>query len=115
MNRIEIVATFPAIAEDDRDEFTKLVSEIVEASSAEPGTIQYDAYVASDGKSCVFREVYADSDAVLAHMGNVGEMLGTLVDLGGGLEIDMLGTPSDALVEASAPFAPRRCSHLAGV
>ena len=53
------------------------------------------------------RETYADSDAVLSHLGNVGPLLGRLVYRGGGLELAVFGDPSAALRDAIAGFQPR--------
>ena len=60
------------------------------------------------------REIYADSDAMLAHLGNVGELLGRLIELGGGLEPEGFGSPSAGLAEAIAPFNPTMYGHFQG-
>ena len=44
---------------------------------------------------------------MLAHLGNVGPLLGRLVYLGGGLELAVFGDPSAALRDAIAAFQPR--------
>ena len=60
------------------------------------------------------REVYANSDAMLAHLGNVGELPGRLVELGGGLEPEGFGSPSFVLAEAIAPFNATMYGHFQG-
>jgi hypothetical protein len=52
------------------------------------------------------RETYANSDAILAHIANMGDLIGKLADLGGGVEIEVFGDPSPELVEAAATFGP---------
>lgn len=61
-------------------------------------------------------ETYADSDALLTHIGNadVGELVDKLVALGGGLELDVFGTPSPQLTEAIAGVNPRYYSYFMG-
>ena len=76
--------------------------------------MQYDWFFSDDGGRCVVREAYASSDAVLEHLGHVGPMLGRLVELGGGLELEVFGEPSQALSEAIAAFDPAVYSYVQG-
>lgn len=48
---------------------------------------------------CVVLEIYADSNAVLSHAGNVGEHLQQLVELAD-FSIELYGNPSEELLEA---------------
>ena len=52
------------------------------------------------------RETYESSDAALAHMANLGELVGRLAQLGGGFEVEVVGTPSGELIEAAAALQP---------
>ena len=64
------------------------------------GTLQYDWFLNEDQTVCRVREKYRDSDAVLEHMGNLGETLGhllTLVDM----SLEVYGTPSEQLLMAT--------------
>lgn len=76
--------------------------------------MHYDWYFSEDETRCEVREIYADSDAMLAHLGNVSEQLGRLVELGGGLEANGYGRPSAELAEAIAPFNPTLHGHFQG-
>jgi hypothetical protein len=38
----------------------------------EPGTQGYEWFLTGDGRTCHINERYADSDAVMAHLGNFG-------------------------------------------
>lgn len=60
------------------------------------------------------RETYADSDAVLAHMANLGELLPQLVEAGGGVEIEVFGSPSAQLLEAAAALEPSVYAYFQG-
>lgn len=49
------------------------------------------------------------------HLGNVGEILGPVAQLGGGIEIEMFGgSPSDELVQALAMFRPTHFPYFQG-
>lgn len=114
MDELQINATFPNIPPENLDEFKKLADQGVEVTRDEEGTLRYDFFLNADGTKCVLREVYASSDAVLAHMGNMGELLGRLIEVGGGIEIEVFGEPSAQLLEAGAALDPTVYSHLEG-
>jgi quinol monooxygenase YgiN len=106
MNQLQVTATFPNIAPADLDQFKQLSGEALELAKAEAGTIQYDWFFSADETKCLVRETYENSDAVLAHMGNLGDLLGQLAQLGGGLEVEVFGTPSGELIDAAAAMQP---------
>lgn len=55
------------------DAFETLMNEMVAATkSNEPGAHTYEWFVSDDMKSCHIYERYADSAAVMAHLGNFG-------------------------------------------
>ena len=76
---------FPNIAPDDLAEFKQLAAATLQLAIPEPGTLQYDWFFSEDQTRCVVSEIYADSDAMLAHLGNVAEYMGRQIELGGGL------------------------------
>jgi quinol monooxygenase YgiN len=49
------------------DTFEALMEEMVEHTSKEPGTLNYEWYASDDGGAVHIYERYADSDAVIAH------------------------------------------------
>ncbi len=114
MQKIQVSAVFPNIAPADLAAFKQVAAEALELTIPEPGTLHYDWFFSEDETKCVVREIYADSDAMLAHLGNVGELLGRLIELGGGLEPEGFGSPSAALAEAIAPFNPTMYGHFQG-
>ncbi len=59
------------------------------------GTLQYDWFFSDDASECVVRERYADSDAVLDHMANLGETLHSLLAISD-LSLEVFGKPSEA-------------------
>jgi quinol monooxygenase YgiN len=114
MEKIQILAVFPNIAPGDLAEFKQLAAETLQITLSEPGTLQYDWFLSEDQTRCVLSEIYADSDAMLAHLANVGEYMGRQIELGGGLEGDVYGSPSAELAEAIAPFNPTVYGHFQG-
>ena len=114
MDQLQINATFPNIAPENLDDFKKLAAEGLEVTKGEEGTLQYDWFMSNDGSKCVLRETYASSDAALTHMGNMGELLGRIIELGGGIEIEVFGEPSEDLMAAGAALEPAVYSFLQG-
>lgn len=102
----EITATLPKIAPGDLAEFKQLAAQLLERTKGEAGALRYDWFLNADETKCVVRETYENFDAVLAHMANVGELLGKLAELGGGLEIEGFGPASPQLAEAAAAMHP---------
>lgn len=114
MESIQITATFPKIAPGDLEEFKEVGARALELAKGEAATLQYDWFFNSDETTCVVRETYATSDAVLAHMGHLGELIGKLAELGGGIEVEAFGAPSPQLLEAAAALQPAVYSYYQG-
>ena len=64
------------------------------------GTLQYDWFINDANTECVVHELYADSDALLAHVTNLGETLGALMAVAD-LSIEVYGAPSAELLQAA--------------
>ena len=111
MEEIQMIATFPSISAEDLEEFEKCADEALRLVRTEGGNLQYDWFLSDDKTRCVVQERYVDSDAVLEHLGNVGGVLPRLAELGGGLEVDVLGDPTravrDAVSQRVRAFHPR--------
>jgi quinol monooxygenase YgiN len=107
MEQLQISATFPSISPGHTDRFAQLAAEALVTIRSEPDTLQHDWFVSNDGARCVVRETYTSSEAFLAHLTNAGALLGRLIELGGGLELEVFGEPSAPLREAIAGFQPR--------
>lgn len=106
MEQIQITATFPKIAPGDLAEFKRLAAQALEITKGEAAALQYDWFFNGDETECVVRETYENSDAILAHMANLGELLGKLAEAGGGLKIEAFGPVSPQLAEAAAALQP---------
>lgn len=114
MDRLQLTARFPNIPSGNLLEFKKLAAQALEITKGEAGTLQYDWFFNDDETVCVVRETYADSDAVLTHMANLGELLGKLLEVGGGCEFEVFGSPSAQLLEAGAALGPSVFSYFQG-
>jgi quinol monooxygenase YgiN len=106
MEQIQLTATLPNIEPGNLAEFKELAARALEITRGEETTLQYDWFFSDDETKCVVRETYANSDAILAHIANVGDLIGKLAELGGGLEIEAFGDLSPELREAAAVFQP---------
>jgi len=114
VNKIQVSAVFPNIAPNNLAEFKHGAAQVLELTVPEPGVVHYDWFFSEDETKCEVREVYADSEAMLAHIATVGDVLGPLVELGGGLEAEVFGSPSAELADALAPFNPTLYTHFQG-
>lgn len=114
MEQLQVTATVPQITSENLGEFKRLAGEALAVTVDDPGVLQYDWFFNADETKCVIRETYADSDAVLTHLGLVGDTLGKLIEVGGGIEIEVFGDPSDALVEATAALQPMIYAYFQG-
>jgi quinol monooxygenase YgiN len=86
-----------AIRPGQLDAFRALMNDMVEATKAnEPGALNYEWFISEDSTTCHIYERYADSAAVLTHMGNFaasfGERWAAAVEV---TRATAYGTPSD--------------------
>lgn len=97
------------------DEFKKLAAEMIKKVEAnEPNIVSYDWFLSDDKSKCYVLERYKDSEAVLAHLGNIGEMMGPLLELAPITRLKLYGNPSDELRQAVEPFGPKVFEHWHG-
>ncbi len=61
-----------SVREGSLEAARELMEEMVSATREESGTTGYEWFLSADGTACHINERYADSDAVLAHLGNFG-------------------------------------------
>jgi hypothetical protein len=114
VKQLQVTATVPRIPSDNLAAFKRLAGEALKVTADDPGVLQYDWFFNEDESKCVVRETYADSDAVLTHLGLVGDLLGQIVEVGGGMEIEVFGDPSDTLLAATAALHPTMYSYFQG-
>ena len=78
------------------------------------GTLQYDWFFSDDRSLCLVRERYRDSEALLDHIDNLGELLGTLLEACD-ISVEIFGEPSTELVEATAGIPTKVYSFYHGL
>ena len=116
MNKIQFTARF-RIHAGKLDEAKKIAFEcmaIVKEKEEGKGALQYDWFFSTDQTECVVRETYADSNAVLAHMGNLGEPLGQILAISD-FELEIYGDMSEELQKAVAALDPKVYSFFQGL
>jgi hypothetical protein len=59
-------------------------------------------------------EAYTDSAAVLAHIGNLGDVFGKFLETGGGCTFEVFGNPTDELRKAVSGLDLTVFTHLHG-
>jgi quinol monooxygenase YgiN len=102
MNRIHVSAKFANVSSSNLEEFKKVAAHALAIAKGEPGVLQYDWFFDDTDTVCVVRETYQSSEALLAHIANMGETLNTLSVLGGGCQLEMFGDPSPLLVDGTS-------------
>lgn len=116
MDKIQFTAKFKIHA-GKLEEAKKIATEcmaIVKEKEAGQGTLQYDWFLSADFTECVVRETYADSNAVLTHMGNLGEPLGKILAISD-FELEIYGNMSEELQKAAAALNPKVYSFYQGL
>ncbi|MBN3582151.1 antibiotic biosynthesis monooxygenase [Algoriphagus aestuarii] len=107
MNKIHLIAKFE-IHPGKEEEFKNLIPQCIEKVKAnETGAERYEWYFNSEGTVCNVLETYSDSNAVLAHMGNVGGLLGELTSISD-FSGEIYGSLSDELKAAIAPLPAKK-------
>jgi hypothetical protein len=111
---LRVNAKFPHIPPGTLAELKRTAAEALELTKCEPGALQYDWFLHDDETVCVVHEAYADSAAVLAHIGNLGDVFGKLLETGGGCTFEVFGNPTDELREAVSGLDLAIFAHLQG-
>lgn len=100
MSNLQITARFK-IHNGKLEEFRKVADQcLYVVKEKDNQTLQYDWYFDERQTECVVREAYPDSDALLAHLANIGGLFGQLLALGD-LNAEVYGKPSEALMNAT--------------
>ena len=89
------------------EEFKRLSAQAVEiARTKDSGTLQYDIYFNDDQSEGIVIERYRDSDALIEHGANLGDLAGAIFATGS-FSGEVLGEPS-AELRASLADSPVR-------
>ena len=100
MSELQITARLK-IHDGQLDQFNMIAEACMKSvRENDSGTLQYDWFFNGDHTECVVRERYIDSDALLEHIGNLGETMGALLGVSD-MSVEVFGTPSEKLVNAT--------------
>ncbi len=106
MKNIQITARF-TVHNGKLDEFKRIADNCISVTKEkDQNTLQYDWFFSQDEMECVVRENYSDSNAVMSHMGNLGDLLGKILEVSD-VDLEVFGNPSEELANAAAAFKPK--------
>jgi quinol monooxygenase YgiN len=81
------------------EEFKRLSALCMEsARSKDTGTLEYDVFLSDDQSEGIVHERYRDSDGLLQHIANLGELMAAIMKVAS-FEGEICGTPSPALLK----------------
>ncbi|MGB5661773.1 hypothetical protein [Eudoraea sp.] len=82
MGNIQLTARF-LIEEGKEEEFKSIATQCLNIvkEKEKDTTLKYDWFFNANGNECVVRETYIDSNAIFLHLGNLGELLGQLLQI----------------------------------
>lgn len=113
-DRIVLVAFFKALP-DKEAEVKKLIPQFVEKTSLENAVLHYDFF--SNGDEFYCREVFRDAAAALAHLTNVGVLLGEMMKVADLTRVEILGTAREVakVKDSLQPLNPVCYVHECGL
>ena len=113
MNNLQITSRW-RIHDGKLDEYKKLAEQCLAITKEkDKDTLQFDWYLSQDQTECVLRETYPDSNALLIHIANLGDLFGTLLQVAD-LDAEIYGSPSQELLDATAGLKKKVYSFYQG-
>lgn len=89
------------------EEYKRLAAEALESvRTRDSGTLQYDLFFNEDQSEVIFLERYRDSEALLEHVANLGDLMEKILATASGSG-EILGTPSPELKKALEGYPVR--------
>ena len=80
------------------EEFKRLSAEAIEiVRTKDPGTLQYDTYFKEDQSECFVIERFRDSEALIEHAANLGDLTDAILATVSVVHGELLGEPSAEL------------------
>jgi quinol monooxygenase YgiN len=87
-----------SIREGRLADFKSLMHEMVDSTQTESGALRYEWFLSANKNTCHLYERYADSDAVMAHLGNFGSKFAErFLAAVEPTSLSVYGEPSDAV------------------
>ena len=105
--RITMVVTLN-VGQGNPELFKQLSKELVAMVAAnEPSTRAYEWFLDDAAETCYIVESYPDSDALLSHLGNVMDKLGSILDAAPLAQLLVLGSVSENAAGVLAGFGAK--------
>jgi quinol monooxygenase YgiN len=80
------------------EEFKRLSAQAMEiVRTKDPGTLGYDTYFNDDETECVVLERFRDSEALIEHAANLGDLSEAILAIVSVVHGELLGEPSEEL------------------
>ena len=99
---------------DQQSEYIEKIKELVKQSEAhEPRTLSLEFYK-NDAGEFIVRDTYQDSEAFLAHLENVGEIVGAMSEIGSSTETLIFGSPNDLIRQRLSALGAQFFDSIAG-
>ena len=96
MSELQGIARFK-FHEGKVEEYKRLSAQAMEVvRTKDSGTLQYEIYFNDDGSEAIVLERYRDSEALIEHLANLGD-LGAAILATGSVTGEVLGEPSEEL------------------
>ena len=97
MSELQGIARFK-FHEGKLEEFKRLSAQAMEiVRTKDTGTLQYDTYFSDDQSECVVLERFRDSEALLEHTANIGDLSEAILAIVTVVHGEILGEPSAEL------------------
>jgi len=94
-----------AVKPGQLDAFKQLMEEMVEGTSSEPGTLNYEWYISEDENTIHLFEKYESSEAMITHVnGFLEKWAARFMGCVDATRFTVYGDPSEAAKELLAPF-----------
>ena len=94
-----------SINDGQLDDFKRIGSEMIDTVAVkDTGTLAYEWYLSEDGRNCTLLEAFQDFDALLEHLGNVGDVLQATLQYAELTSVDVFANLTPALMELAGQF-----------
>lgn len=114
MNQLQVTARLK-IHEGKLSAFKELAAQCMSSTKEkDKHTLQYDSFINKEQTECVVRERYVDSNAILAHIANLGDLFGKILQVSD-FSVEVYGEPSQELINATTALNPKIYSFYQGL
>ena len=80
------------------EEYKRLSAQAMEiVRTKDTGTLQYDTYFNEDQSECIVLERFKDSDALIEHTANIGDLAEAILAIVSVVHGELLGEPSEEI------------------